>query len=65
MCWGREHVLASTEEEKVWIPSKLIQIRLYQGKLCGDRGYGQYKEIKKTNDTDNLYMGTAHRLADS
>ena len=26
LCWGKGFALVSTEEEKLWIPSKLIKI---------------------------------------
>lgn len=61
-CVGEEvFVFVLTEEEKLWIPSKLIEIRFDQGDPLKIQA-GPLKEETKKPDNRNAdphYMGTA------
>ena len=35
LCWGKDFALASTGEEKLWIPSKLIKVQFEEEKPLG------------------------------
>ena len=53
--WGRAFAFVSTGNEKLWIPSKLIEIRFGHGKPDEEVGYrGKGKKAKKNYRTGDM-----------